>query len=184
MTDPVLIDPPAALVTPEEVKAHLHIDGDEEDALIELHIAAAVSWLDGWRGVLGRCILTQRWASFAPQLRDMALPFPDPQSAVVSYLDAAGDVQTVDAAQYRVRTRRGVGELVLAGDFVAPQVLAGRDDAVTVTAIYGQDEAPAALRAAVLALVGHRLKYREGVEDEIPASVIAMVRSYRVVGCG
>lgn len=160
--------------------AHLHIDCAEDYAKIEREIAAAVAWMEGPRGILGRCILTQTWAIQVPALQDMDLPFPDVQSAVVTYLDQGGTVQTVDPEDYRVRTRRGVGRLIFAPDFVVPEVLAGRDDAVTVSAVYGWEEAPAPLRTAVVALVGHRLRHPEGAPEEVPASVLGMVRNFRV----
>jgi hypothetical protein len=51
---------------------------------------------------------------------------------------------------------------------------------VTVTAVYGRDDVPAGLKAAALALVGYWYKHREGGPDEVPASVVAMVRPHRV----
>ncbi len=184
MADPVLIEAPAALLTLPEVKAHLRVDHADEDTLIEGLIASAVGWLDGWQGVLGRCILTQTWASTHAALADLRLPFPDVQSAVVSYLDAAGEVQTVDASDYRVRTRNGAGELLFRDGYSAPALLAGRDDAVTVTAVYGRDDLPAPLRVAALMLVGHWYQHREAVATggaaQVPLAVDTLISPFRV----
>jgi uncharacterized phiE125 gp8 family phage protein len=180
MTDPVLIVAPPALLTLGEAKAHLRVDHDDEDFHIEGLIAGAVAWMDGWQGVLGRCILTQTWAIRTDGLRSMRLPFPDVQSATVSYLDAAGASQTVDPANYRVTTIDGAGRLILANDFAVPTVLAGREDAVTVTAVYGFTVAPPPLKVAALMLVAHWHHNREGAGDDVPAPVKALIAPFRV----
>lgn len=179
MTDPIQVTPPADLVTLEEAKAQIRELDDFEDGLIEAKIAAAVAWMDGWRGILGRCILTQTWSFTTDRLGSMTLPFPDVQSAVVKYLDAAGVEQTVDSAQYRVRTIRGVGHLTFNSDFNAPALLAGRDDAVTVEAVFGLATAPPPIKQAALALTAHMLRNREG-QDGIPPQVEDMIAPYRV----
>lgn len=180
MFTPELITPPAALLSLEEACLHLRVDADEEAALIEGLIAAAVGWMDGWSGVLGRCILPQTWAVQTGALQSMALPFPDVRSAVVTYLDADGDTQTIDPADYRVRTIRGVGHLAFATGFAAPTLLDGRDDAVTISAEYGFDAAPQPLKVAALMLVGHWYRNREGGTEDIPAPVKALIAPYRV----
>jgi uncharacterized phiE125 gp8 family phage protein len=180
MTDPVLVQAPAALLSLPEVKTHLRVDHSHEDSLLEGYIAAAVGWMDGWRGVLHRCILTQTWAIRAEALEDMALPFPDVVSAVVTYLDAAGVTQTVNSTDYRVRTINGQGSLVFASGFSAPTVLDGRDDAVTVSAVYGFAEAPAALRVAALMLVSHWYQNREGAGERIPPAVHNLIAPWRL----
>lgn len=180
MIDPILITPPAPLVTPEEVITHLHLDCEEDYAVLETHIDAATRWMDGWNGILGRCILTQTWETRMPSLRSTRLPFPDVQSATVSYLDPAGEEVEVDPAQFRLRTRHGRGELVFDAGFVAPPVLPNRDDAVTIRATYGWTAAPPGLKVAAMVLVGHWLSNREGAAESIPASVSALVAPYRV----
>lgn len=180
MFAPELVDPPAELLTLPEVKTHLRVDGPYEDTYIQGLIAAAVGWMDGWQGVLGRCILTQTWATRHGVLVDMDLPFPDVQSAVVTYLDAAGATQTVAPGDYRVRTERGVGRLILADGFAAPTLQAGRDDAVTVTAVYGRAEAPHGLKAAALMLIAHWYQNREGAGGSVPPAVDALITPWRV----
>lgn len=179
MTDPILVTPPAALLSLPEVKMHLRVDYSHEDSLLEGFIAAAVGWMDGWRGVLHRCILTQTWALRAEALADMRLPFPDVVSAVVTYLDTAGVSQTVNANDYRVRTIKGQGSLIFSTGYAAPAVLAGRDDAVTVTAVYGFAEAPPALKVAALMLVSHWYQNREGAGERIPPAVHTLVSPWR-----
>lgn len=180
MSDPILVTPPDDLLSLDEAKLHLRVDSDDEDDLIAAYIAAAVAWMDGWQGILGRCILTQTWSFTTGALASMRLPFPDVQSAIVSYLDEAGEEQVVDPAGYRVRTIKGVGHLTFGDDFTAPAVLAGRDDAVTVSITCGQAAAPAPLKVAALMLVAHWYRHREGGTDDIPAPVKAVVAPFRV----
>lgn len=180
MPDPTLVEAPEDLLGLDEAKAHLRVDHDDEDDLIRGLVAGAVAHLDGWQGVLGRCILTQTWAVSVASLGTQRLPFPDVQSAVVSYLDANGDSQTVDPADYRVEVFHGAGYLVFDSGYSAPTVLSGRDDAVTITAVYGVDVPPPALKVAALMLVGHWYRHREGGTDDIPAPVKALIAPYRV----
>jgi uncharacterized phiE125 gp8 family phage protein len=180
MTDPILVTPPAELLTLAEAKAHLRVDHADEDLEIGAYIAAAVAWMDGWRGILGRCIMTQTWSHRTDRLATQVLPFPDVQSATVSYLDVAGVTQTVDAANYRVETYHGRGYIVFADAFTAPPLMPGRDDAVTISAVYGFADVPPSLKVAALMLVSHWYHHREGGTEDIPAPVKALTTPYRV----
>lgn len=185
MIAPQLITRPAELLTLPEVKAHLDVDGSHHDALIQGYVAAAMDWLDGWNGVLGRCILTQTWASRHAALEDLDLPFPDVVSAVVTYLDAAGATQTVAPADYRVRTEHGCGRLIFSDAFSAPALKSGRDDAVTVTAIYGRSSPPPALKVAALAIVSaHYDAEKNGTGFAMPAMVNDLISPWRVGSIG
>lgn len=76
----VRITAPTEPVVPlDELKAYLRVDGDHEDALIDALEKAAVAKLDGYRGILGRCILPQTWeVAF-----DKAGKFPMPLTDIV-----------------------------------------------------------------------------------------------------
>ena len=52
--DLVLVGAPAPLLTPADVKPMLHVEHDEDDELIEGHIATVVEGLDGPAGTLRR----------------------------------------------------------------------------------------------------------------------------------
>lgn len=55
-----LIQGPADMpVTAALIKCQLDIDFADDDALIDAYISAAVSYLDGQGGILGRCIVNQ-----------------------------------------------------------------------------------------------------------------------------
>jgi hypothetical protein len=67
------------------MKAHLRVTHDAEDDLIEALTAAAVAYLDGWTGVLGRCIGSQVWRVTLDSAGAFALPMPDVTAASADY---------------------------------------------------------------------------------------------------
>lgn len=108
---PVLVTPPVGQVVElPELKAHLRVDHDDDDILIASLEMAAVAHLDGWTGILGRCILPQTWAVNLPAGCHV-LPFPDVTGAV---RDIDGVAQPVDVK------RTGSGYQV---DLAEPAVL-------------------------------------------------------------
>ena len=136
---PTLITPPVAMpVTLAEAKAHCRVDVAEDDALISGLIAGAVGHLDGWTGVLGRCIMPQTWAVLA-YAGDVVLPFPDVTEATFD-----GDALTV--------TQSALG----------PVVTLAEDGDVTFTCAMPA-HLLATARVAVLLLVGHWYANRETV---------------------
>lgn len=72
-----VLAPSGPVVGLNELKRRLHIDFDDDNEQLEDLEAQAVSWLDGWRGVLGRCILEQKWSVEYPCGTMLRLPFPD-----------------------------------------------------------------------------------------------------------
>lgn len=87
---PILITPPAVpLVTLAEVKAQCRIDHADEDAALNVMIAAAVGYMDGWGGILGRCMRSQVWRQEYDGWGDLALALPDVSAVTVTGFDAA-----------------------------------------------------------------------------------------------
>lgn len=78
-----LVGPTDDVVPLDDLKEHLRVSHDDEDLLIQGLADAATSWLDGWGGVLGRCIMPQTWR-IAPE--DLAAGFrlPDASTVVVN----------------------------------------------------------------------------------------------------
>lgn len=100
---PRRVNPPVgALVFLPDLKLHLRVDGDEDDTLIEALEQAAVSHLDGWRGLLGRCTLRQSWEVDYSAAGLHRLPFPDAVSVTASdgvatlHHDSLGSLVHVD----------------------------------------------------------------------------------------
>lgn len=176
MPPPVLLVPPAVLpVGREEVKLHCRVDGDDEDSLIDGLVLAATMLLDGYSGVLGRCLISQTWmqayTGWCPQ---MPLPFADCQNPQVSCLDRAGVWRQVPARAFEiVRGARGDRLRYLDG-FTAPALNAdvAHPVRITFTAGYGTTPAdvPAPIRQAIKLTVGFWYEHRDLDPDTPPAA--------------
>jgi len=187
---PVMITPPTNRpVTLDEAKAALKVEHNDDDALIDAFIDAAVSHLDGYSGILGQALLTQTWrqdfSCFAKRLR---LPF-GPASAVVSltYYDADNELQTLSSSVYCLLSDvRGPFVQLQYGQSWPSHV--SRDDAISVSFTVGRsdDLLPPAIRAALLMLVGHFYENRgfdaDGSKVTLPRSVDALLAPHRRVG--
>lgn len=166
MYRPVLVTPPAApIVSLAEAKAHLRIDGSDDDALVIALVAAAEGHFDGWTGVLGRALVTQTWRQdFDAFCRNLHLPLaPVASITSVTYEDAAGITQTVDSGSYRLLTDDRGPYVRMADGFSAPS-LAPAPPAVHVTYVAGYgagSDVPAPIRAAILLQVGDLYENRE-----------------------
>lgn len=197
MIAPVLVTPPAMLpVSLEDAKAHLRVDGDDDDALITGLLQAAVSHLDGWTGVLGRCLVEQSWRlDFDAFSRCMRIPlWPIISIESVTWRNAAGQVATIADSNYALATdERGayvrwdkaygfptglyesaaVSVLVKAGYPTTPA--AGGNPAISTV--------PAALKVAILLLVGTWFDNREatvsGNAAELPFAVKVLIGPFR-----
>jgi len=157
-----VVAPASPVVTLSELQLHLRVDGSDDAALIVAYERAAVAHLDGWRGILGRCILPQQWSVIYEQAGTYRLPFPDVSQVVVS-----------------------VGTAVLAQDFLGSVVTISEPATVTMTAAMPED-ALDAVRMAIKLLVGHWYEHREAVSEAslstVPAAFDALVAPLRQVG--
>ena len=122
---PYLVTPPASLpVTLAEMKAHLRVVHADDDADIAAKQAGAVAMLDGWGGILCRCIVPQTWAVDVMGAGPHLLPFPD---ATEIAAESDGDALGVTV------TREGLGLYVAV-------IGAESGQCVTITATYGLPE--------------------------------------------
>lgn len=113
---PYLITAPVALpVSLNEMKAHLRVTHADDDGDIEGRLASAVAHLDGWGGVLGRCLMPQTWAVDVEGPGPHLLPFPE-----VETVTAAGVAGALDV----VVTRGAVGPSVTIADAEADEPIA------------------------------------------------------------
>lgn len=176
MIKPKLITAPAQdPLTLEDVKAHARVFYTDDDAYIGGLIKAALSHLDGYRGILNRCIVPQVWqTSHRGFCRKMETLFTDTTAAVVKYYDTDGVLQTIDDTEYRVYP----DYIDFVSTFSFPSVQC-RDDAVLIESTHGYDTVPESLLLAVKILITHWYRNREaitfGVPIKVPFSVKALL---------
>lgn len=188
------VAPTETPVSLSDAKAHLRVEQDEtaDDALISALIAAATERLDGWSGILGRCMVTQTWRFDFPAFPAgdyLRLPMGKVQSLAVSYRDADGAAQTLSSALYRV-TVDALGPVVALNDGETWPATETRPEAVSVTAVLGYgvpEDVPAPLKAAILLMVGDLWRFTEtattGAVNEVPMSMTVsnLIAPYRAM---
>ena len=118
----VVVTPPEPVVSLEEAKLHLRVDGDGEDTRISSMIEAATTEIDGPDGWLGRALSRQTLCAFpAPcdwrLLGDgrygFELPYPPTRSqdavvvTAVSYTNSAGDTVGLVSGQWTISSATG-----------------------------------------------------------------------------
>lgn len=156
--------PAEEVVKLKDMKAHLRLDPnvDDDDSLVGGMIASATSHLDGYRGILGRCILDQGWEVDLPNAGTFRLPLPDVTSATASS-----------------------GVVEICHDPLGS--LAAVSEAATVSfRARMPDEALDAVRMAMKLIVGHWYVHREEISlgqapAEIPMSAGALIAPLRWV---
>lgn len=181
--EPVRTIPPSELaVSLTQAKAHLRVTHTTEDSLIQVYLDSAIDRLDGWSGILGRCLVTQSWRQDLPIFADqMMLPFPNVSSVVVTYRDSANQAQTLLDTNYRLVNAQGGSWIEIAEGGSWPSTY-DRPDAVSVTLTCGYGLAaavPAALKAAILLHVG--LQYTGRADGSFPQAYVDLVAPYRRV---
>lgn len=184
-------------VTLEEAKAHLRVDGSDEDALISALIVAGRQWAENEIGY----VTVQR------QLRLVLDEFPAsgvdvitlPRSRLISidsvqYADRNGATQDWAAENYSADTASVEGRLLRAFGVEWPETRAQRQ-AVTITYTAGWPDdgasppdyaanVPQPIKQAILLLVGHWYEHREAVNignivTPLEYAVKALLSPYR-----
>jgi uncharacterized phiE125 gp8 family phage protein len=190
MHRPVRVTPPATTpVTTAEAKTHLRVDSDDEDTLIGTLVQAATDHLDGYTGLLGRCIVNQTWRQdFDAFARTLRLPLFAAGVDSAVHVNKSGANATITSTNYELQADE-LGSFIrfIDGYSIPTDLAETRALRVTFTAGYGDAAAvPAALKSAILMLVGHWYDNREAVTSgavaELPVSVMALTAPYRRVG--
>lgn len=193
MLSPVRLTAPAArVVTWEDADRHLRLDGDtDEKALVESLIDSATAHLDGWAGILGRCLINQQWrADFCdwPARRVLRLPFPDVSAATVKYFDETNVEQTIPSGSVAILRDARSSFVRLSDEFAKPGLRSDRGDPVqvTFTAGYGAaaSDVPQPIRVAILMHVSALYRHREAAGQDaleiMPYGYEALLAPYRV----
>jgi len=186
-----IVTPPAAEPVPvADLKAHLNILHDTEDALIAAFGQVALEHIET---TTGRALVSRTidaWFPAWPARGVIELPQPPLVSVTaVYYLDSAGAEQTLASDLYDVVAEGLIGRIERR-DGASWPALAASSKAVRVRYVagYGADGAgvPHALRAAVKLLTEH-FYYRRGATSEtradaVPMSVDALCSPYKTFG--
>lgn len=170
MHRPVLITPPDILpVSLAEMKLHLRIEPSVtvDDELVTALTGAATSHLDGWTGILGRCLVEQVWRQdYVSVGGRMCLPL----GPVIDVVEVSGAEGALDADDYNLVTDAGGRSFVdlAAGVSVSGAVsVTYRAGYVTIPAEVGPPSAPARstvpedIKAAIKLFVGAWYENRE-----------------------
>ena len=173
-----------------DAKAHLRVDGGDEDALITALIETATAHIEHSHGLAlitqGLTIIRDGW----PDNWLVELPVSPLQSVTsITTFEADGGSFAFDAGHWFVDTAMRPPRIVLHG--TAPWPQPGRRAngiEIAVTAGYGDeaDNVPTPIRQAVLLLVAHWFEQRELVSlgagsQEIPSTVASLLGPYRLV---
>lgn len=110
MNPPVLVTPPSQpIVLLDDLAAHLRLDADDDLPLVEQLGEAATAYLDGWAGVLGRCVMPQTWQVAVDEAGDVVLPMPNVTVATVDYGDGPEALDVTPSVSGPVVTVTGTG---------------------------------------------------------------------------
>lgn len=176
-------DTPVSL---DEAKAHLRVDHTDDDDVINGLIAAAVDYLDGWTGILGRALVKQSWRQEFAGFGCLRLQVgPVSGVEVITYFDSRNQTQTLPDTAYVMRTDARGSYVDLPPQGIWPSAYV-RPDAVSVTYEAGSAtaaEVPAAIKAAIMLMVASWYRNREATSDgaatELPIGVAALLAPYR-----
>lgn len=160
-------------VTLAMAKAHLRIDHDEENELIQAWIAAARQLTEEYTG---RRWVTQTLRLTLPYFPAGRIEFPvGPVASVTSvvYLDEDGASQTLPVLDYQTWLDHNPPLLLPVPDGEWPDTEVGRASAVTITFVAGTtvENVPEMVRPAMLSVIG-QLDEARGTENWLTAKGI------------
>jgi len=186
MTAALISAPATEPVSLADVKAHLRVEGTDEDSLLQAAILAARIHVES---ETRRKLIAQGWRLYldewpAGRAIDLAVaPLISVES--VTFYDVVGAAHVLDENAYRVDAARLPPRIVAK---LRPQAaLYDNGIEIDVTAGYGVTSlaVPAALRQAILMLVAHWHEHRGAVGfdragDVAPLGFEALIAPYRV----
>ena len=179
--------PTVESLTLTEAKAHLRVDTADDDTYITTLIVVARRYLDGYSGVLGRCLVNSTWdlvLDTFPSDGIIDIPLlPLVSVASINYIDGDGASQLLATSVYDVDTGKGLVRLAYDQSWPATRSVY---NAVTVQFVAGYGVAadvPETLKQAMLLLIGHFYENRETVSaiksSVVPMSVNALIAPYK-----
>ncbi len=187
MTAVLITGPAVEPVSLTEAKAHLRVDGTDEDTLVSSLIAAARIHMEAYTH---RVFITQTWSIYLdkwPQDQPLALPISPVQSVTaINIYDEDDGFVAADPVSYVVDAASSRPRILWRGTGVPPRpgrALNGIE--IIVNAGYGNDGAqvPQPIRQAILMLVAQWFEHREpptlnGPDNAMPAAVASLLHGY------
>jgi uncharacterized phiE125 gp8 family phage protein len=182
-TTPPVVEP----VSVSDAKAHLRVDGDDDNFYIASLISAAREWVEAY---LDRTLVKTQWTLKMDRfpIGDIELPRPPmlPLAVSLTFTSESGAVSVLASNLYRVDSASTPGVVRPLREADWPAYM---DDAnaITITfwAGYGDDgrSVPAAIRHAILMLVGQWYERRAAADsmggNEIPFGVSSLLSSQK-----
>jgi uncharacterized phiE125 gp8 family phage protein len=185
MKKTLLAGPAVEPLTLAEAKAHLRLDGTDEDGPVERLIAAARASVESETRLV---MIAQSWRVALdawPRHRSVTLPVrPLLSVEAVRAFDAAGAATLVPAEDYEADREAASVTIKPDAAGLAPAVSAG-GFAIDFTAGFGPEggDVPAPLRQAMLMLLAHWFEQRSAVAFDaaqaVPAGAAALIAPYR-----
>jgi len=160
-------------ITLNEVKAHLRIDGDEENELLSALITTAREMAEEYTR---RSLVQQEWEL---GIQELTTKVYLPRSPVREITYFAVDGQELGTDSYLL-----IGQEIFCTKKPLKAVM---PDGIVIryTAGFDADNIPEAIKRAILMLVGHLYENREGQPPEngysLPPTVKVILRPYRAV---
>lgn len=184
-----LTAPAVQPVTVDAFKVHGRVDSPEdiEQDLMSAYLEAATEYLDGYAGILGRCLIAQQWLLTldAFPCGDLKLPLT-PLISVdeVAYVDAAGTPQVMPSTDYFVDDTSLHPWIIPNAGWPVAMATANAVQ-VKFTAGYGPTAAdvPKPIVQAIKLIAAHWYQNRESatadVQSEISFGALAMLAPFR-----
>jgi uncharacterized phiE125 gp8 family phage protein len=185
------VAPAATIISSTEAKAQADVTYSADDSLIGGLVNAVSELLDGYTGILGRCLVNQTWKvelSKWPADFMLHLPFPDVSSITsIKYWDSAGTQQTVSSDLYALHEGVAGSFVRFKEDFSAPNFDDDRANPIEVIFVAGFGSAasnvPAPIKTAALLLFSHLYENREATTPvamtDLPLGVQMLLEPYR-----
>lgn len=191
----VRIAPPASQVwSLANLKKHLEVEHDEDDALIEGFGETAAEMLGGLDTIYQRAWLQSGWRDFWPDFSRGPVLRLAPVELIqrITYINTAGTEMLINPLAYYLVPDVMGGRVCWSDAYAVPGDCARRPDAVRIDYLAGYgsqtEDAPARVRQAVRMLVGHWYRHREdvviaaGAPKEMPKAVDALMAPFRRFG--
>jgi len=169
-------------LTTAEAKAHLRVEHNDEDSLIDGYTKAARELVEARTGVQ---LVTATWdltfERFPCGREALKLPkWPTQSVTSIAFNDTAGAPQTWNALEYRVDVTRQPARVTPRVDYSFPSVIR-EPNAVTVRAVAGYGAAaavPQAAKQAILLLLAHLYEQRGDAAPQVTEDVWLAVDSW------